>query len=58
MLTWKPDSLDWIRFCKVLLFLAASHRFPGKQEAVKFGHNVDEKKCSGLIWQVSNSRLF
>lgn len=40
------------------MFLQAFNKIYGKREVVKFGHDVDEKKCPELTWQVSNSRLF
>lgn len=42
----------------MLMFLQAFNKIYGKQEVVKLGRDVDENKCSELMWQMSNSRLF
>lgn len=45
-------------FARCFYFYQFFHRFPENQEAVEFRRDVDERKCSGLTWQMSNSRLF
>lgn len=42
----------------MLVILQAFNKIYGKWEAVKFGQDIAEKKCSGLTQQVSNSRRF